>query len=221
MNRGQIRLRVIRALREQSVPVGWTEPEINRYIDDEYREIAEQTGAVVETVTIAVQPKTVFVPLPSNCLYPLAVKDVTSGYPIRPVHWTVIDGFDARWIDKFRGRPNWWAPFGLHEFIIWPAYSADSNIEMMMAAVPADFANDSELPNLPEEYHVGIMHKVVSRCIVKHAQDGPRIGRSLRHDKKAEESLSGLEDWTTERHENIHLANYGTPMSADAGLPAG
>lgn len=203
MNRGEIRSAVISHLRENATtPVRWTSAEIDRYIDDGYREMAEITGAVVRTDTLTIRAESHFYTLPTDCLYPISIQDAGQDEPIDPVHWLWIDGEDEIWIRTLRQRPEVYAAWGLDEIIFWPAYNADGTVRMTQAIIPGPLASDSATPDLPQEYHGGLVEYAIFRCLLKDA-DGQQLGRAQRHRAYYMEFLGGLDFWTGRRHPNI------------------
>ena len=214
MNLGQIRAKTLDFLREQSSPVGVTTQEIDRYINDGYVEIAETTQAVVEEIQIGIGAGEHFFTLPANSLAPLTFVDDTTGYPIRPVHWTFIDKRDFRWIRIARQRPRLYAAFGLKEIFFYPAYLADATLTMNHSVVPMDLfvtstlRADADVPNLPEQHHMALSHYANYRVLLKDA-DGPRLGRAMRQRGYYQNTLDGVSVWSVERHETLKTAVYG------------
>lgn len=199
-------------MREADTPVRWSVAELNRYIDDGYIDMSERTGAVVATRTINCPAQAHFIALDSDCLYPIAAKDVASDLPIDPVHWSFLDSVDDVWVRLAGPRPDFYAMFGLREFIIYPAYETAGTIEMILSVVPTGLATDSAEPDLPEEYHYGLVHYVHGRALAKdaHGDDaGPRFGRARRQLGFYQEALNGLGLWTFDRHKHIAKAVYG------------
>jgi hypothetical protein len=214
MDLGTIRQKTLDFLREQSTPVGVTSAEINRYINDGYVEIAETTQAVVEEIQLTVGGGEHFLALPGNSLAPLTFVDDTSGYPIRPVHWTWIDRRDFRWIRISRQRPRLYAAFGLKEIFFYPAYNSTSTVTMNHAVVPQSgfttdlLVNNTDIPELPEQHHMALSFYANYRALLKDA-DGPKLGRAMRQRKYYQNTLDGVGIWSVERHETLKTAVYG------------
>ena len=212
MNLGQIRNRVLDFLREQSSPTGITAAELNRYINDGYRDMSERTLSVVEETTISVPGETPFVTFPTNSLAPLTFVDQTSDMPILPVHWTWIDRRDKLFVRKTRSRPSLIAAFGLYEALIYPAYtSGGGTIVLTHAIMPTELSSDTDTPSLPEQHHMGLVYYASHRVLLKDA-DGPRLGRALRQKKYYEETVDGLEVWGLSRHENLRTNVYSNNL---------
>ena len=211
MNRGEIRSRIIEALREEETPVEVSTDELNEYIDDGYEEVAELTGAVVTDTVVSCPAKEHFIPLPANCLYPLAIIDTSSSRPIDLKHWTFIDRRDRVWIRSFRQRPYYAAAWSLTHLLVYPAYENAGSLTLTHAVIPGPLANDASVPDIPEQYHRGLQHYGHHRVLLKDA-DERRFGRSLRQRRYYLESLSDLSDWSGKRHEGIRQAIYGTKL---------
>jgi len=223
VNRGEIRTRVLQSLREDSSPLRrFSDDEVDLYIDDGYIDIAERTGVVVRTQVIDVPASQHFVPFPSDCMYPLAVKDAAAEWPIDPTTTDWIDRVDSLWIRRIRSRPWVYAAWGLKEFLIYPAYSVAGQISMTMAVIPETpaLSSDSSVPDLPEEYHQALVYYAYGQALLKDA-DGPRLGRAARQIKHYEEMLGDVEDYANERHEGIRTAVYGSPQRTPARLELG
>jgi len=221
LNRGEIRNRVLWSLREEAAPLRrFSDAELNLYIDDAYVDIAEKTGVVVETVNIAVGAGQHFVPLPANTLFPLAVKDLAADWPIDPTTWHWIDSVDRLWIRRTRARPWVYASWGLTHILLYPAYNVAGTINMMQAIVPVAFGQDSEEPDIPEEYHQALVHYAHHRALLKDA-DGPRLGRALRQLGYYREMLEDVRDYSNDRHEGIRTAVYGNRLRTPARLELG
>lgn len=211
MNRGQMRERVIADLDEQATPVNVTETEINDLLDDAYQELARVTGAVIADITLDTNAGDPFVKLPDDILRALAIIDVGTGRPIDLKHWTFIDKIDNRWIRRTRTRPWYAAAWGLKELLLFPSYSAPGQITISATQIPGPMTSDSDIPNLPRQYHRALVHYAVSEALTKDA-DGPRFGRALRRRRDYQETLGEIDFWADNRHENIHTAIYGTKL---------
>jgi hypothetical protein len=192
--------------------VGVTEAEVDRYVNDGYRDIAERTQAVVSTNTLTVEADSPYYTLPSNSLAPLTILDTASGYPIRPKHWTWIDKRDHLWVRKTRSRPSVFAAWDLHEVIFYPAYAAQSSITLVHAVIPdvTALSADSDVPDLPEQHHMSLVHFALWRSLSKDA-DGPQLGRAMRQRRDYDNVLGGIEVWALDRHQGIRTATYGEP----------
>lgn len=225
MTRAEIRSAVITTLRESATPVRWTLAELNRYLDDGYRDMAERTAAVVRTVNVTMSPGQNYVALPSvtessgtfTCIHPIAVKDLSTDYPLDPVNWTFVDELDATWIRVSAPRPYYYALWDWQTMLVYPHYGAAGTLVMTMACMPPGLAQDSDEPDFPEEYHDALTHYVVWRCLVKGAK-GPRFGRATRQLGYYSERLKGLGDWTDERHEGIFRSISGTALRVPSDL---
>lgn len=212
MTRGEIRARIITALHEASPsPVRWTADEINRFIDDGYQEMARETGAISETVTLAVQAQTPYLDLPANCLYPIMWRDLTSGLPIDQVSLDWIESEDQHWMRRAASRPDYVAPFDLRTAILFPTYNVASNLELTQAIIPAAITSDATEPLLPANYHRGLVFYGHYRALLKDAK-GLRLGRALRQLGFYREVRSGLGDWAGGRHAELLKAISGTPL---------
>jgi hypothetical protein len=211
MQRQEIRDAVLVSLREAPTPVRWSNTELNQYIQDGYVEMAERTGAVVATRTISCPPNAHFIQLPSDTLYPIACKDVGTGLPVDPVHWSFLDSVDDVWIRLSSTRPDMYAMFGLREIILYPAFQTTSDLELILAIVPAELGDPDE-PDLPEEYHYGLVHYAHARSLLKDAhgdEAGIRLGRAKRQIRLYKEAMSGLGTWSFDRQKHITKAIYG------------
>jgi len=211
VTRGEIRDVAIGALRESAIPVRWSEAELNHYIDDGYIEMAETTGAVVATRNLSANTQNHFVSLPLDCNFVIAAKDQADGLPIDPVHWGFVDEVDNKWIRVSSTRPDFFAMFGLRELILYPAYDSARTIEAILSIIPDPLGENDE-PDLPQEYHYGLVHYCHARAIIKDAhgdETGPRIGRHRRQERFYREAMSGLGHWTFDRHKHIFMATYG------------
>lgn len=216
MNRGAIRAAVIASLREANPPVRWTIAELNEYLDDGYRDLAERTAAVVRTFTLSLQPGQNYVTLPSvtdaagtfDVIHPLAVKDVATDLPLDPVAWSFFDDQDRIWIRTSEQRPRFYAFWDWHTMLVYPHYGAAGTLSVIAAMMPRGFVDDNSEPEVPGEYHDALIHYGIWRCLLKGAK-GPRFGRSNVQLRNFSERLIGLGDWTNERHEGIFKAIYG------------
>jgi len=211
MNRGEIRTSIIESLREEAEPVGVTTSELNEYIDDGYEEMAEYTGAVVRDAVVSCPPNEHFIALPSDCLYPIAVRDTATGYPIDLKHWTWIDRVNNHWIRISRTRPWYVAAWGLTHLLLFPAYDVAGSITITQAVTPGVLASDGAVPDLPPQHHRGLVHYGHHRSLLKDA-DLDRFKRSQRQQRYFMESLGDLDDWSGKRHEGIRFAVYGTKL---------
>ena len=158
MNRGQIRDKVLTHLREDpDAPVRWTLSEVNRYLDDGYREMAELTGAETRTDIITVQANNNFYTLDSDVLYPIAIQDILREKPMDPVHWTFIDEIDGIWIRTRRTTADLYAAWGGAELLIYPAPPENRDLTLYSAIIPAGLPADASEPSFPAQYHVGLV----------------------------------------------------------------
>lgn len=220
MNRSAIRGAVITTLRESATPVRWALAELNRYIDDGYRDLAERTQAVVRTDTLTVSPSQNYLVLPTDCLFPICAKDVASDLPIDPVHWSFFDNQDRVWIRTSGTRPRFFSLWDWRTLLLYPHYPAGGgSIALTMSIMPTGLTSDGDAPAVPEEYHDALVHYATWRCLVKGAK-GARFGRANRQLGFYSERLQGLGIWTQERHEGIFTAIYGQSarVPTDLGL---
>jgi len=210
MNRSTIRQNVLEHLREDpSNPVRWSVGEVNRYIDDGYQEVVERTGAVVDTTVLTAAGNNPYVTLPENTLYPIALKDVTTDMPIDPVHWKVIDNEDSQWVGRVTPtRPDLFAPWGLFEIILFPAYANESTVSLIHAIDPGPLASDSAEPDIPTQFHYSLVEYAIWRCMIKDA-DQERLQRAQMHFQHFEEKMGGVTRWTKDRNRGIFSAIYG------------
>jgi hypothetical protein len=211
MNRGQIRERVITDINESSPPVSVLTEELNEYIDDAYQEVARVTGAVVTDVTLDCGAGNPYVKLPDNMLRPLAIIDVGNGRPIDLKHWTFVDKVDAQFIRRSRTSPWFACAWGFKELLLYPSYSAAGQITITGTIIPAAMTSDSDVPDIPEQYHRGLAYYAAHHALIKDA-DGPRFGRALRKLRDYRDALGEIDLWADSRHENIHMAVYGTKL---------
>lgn len=200
MTRGEIRTRVIKALREdQASPGGWTVEELNSYIDDGYGLIAEAAKSVVRTDTLPVQANSHFLALPADCIQVFELKDLATDFPIDPVEDSWIDERDEEWIRRIAQRPRYAAPFGLEELILYPAYDAAGSIVMTMAVYPDAISSDGFTPDIPEEYHHALVDYARHRALVRDARTPELIERAMSHYRRFEATLQGAEGWAQSR----------------------
>ena len=215
MNRGQIRSAVADALRNTSY-VRWTSAEIDLYIDDGYREIANRTGCVVATSNLTCEAGEHFVDLPDATLYPIAFRDITTGLPVGMCHWTLIDTDDNFFMRKERNRTERVAAWGLKKLLLSQAYSVQSSLEMMAAVSPVTgLASDGTEPDLPQQHHQALVDYAHYRALIKDA-DGPRLGRALRQYGYYLEKVEALTEWAEARHEGIAQAMYGNWLRTES-----
>lgn len=209
MNRGEIRQAVISALNEQDGSAQWPVPEIDRYIDDWYREMAEMTDSVVTTVSIVCPAKAFFIDLPANVLSPFAARDLASGLPIDPVHWTYIDQkLDKTWRrSPGQTRPDCFAAWGLHKILLFPPYASGGTIQVDACAIES-LASDGVSPAIPLQHHDGGVEYVIAQCLEKNA-DEQRMGRARRRMGEFGKSIEALKEWGVSRNAGIAAANYG------------
>lgn len=225
MNRGQIRARALEFLREStSDPVRWTINEVNRYIYDGYTFMAELSGAITRTDTLTANKEQVYVSLPQDVLFPIALKDVTSDFPIDPVNYNLLDKTDPDWTKRSDTRPTAFAAFGLYEICLYPAYNANAQtMSLISAIVPADFTSDTDEPNLPEEHHETLLEYVKWRTLLRKCFDKESEGLATEHKHRFFQMLGPLKTWGNTRHEGIATAIYGerlrsVPTAARARL---
>lgn len=208
MNRGTIRAQVQTALRE-TLGVRYTSEELDEYIDDGYRDVANRTGCLVATVNLSCPARQPLVDLPADCLYPIAFRDVATGQPVDACHWNFIDGEDQFFIRAVGTYPELAAAWGLKKLLLYPAYQALGSLEMSYARSPVDgFAGDGSSPEYPDGFHVGLVHYAHFRALVRDA-DERRLYRALRQKKAHEEVVKQIEEWTESRHEGVLSAIYG------------
>ena len=200
MNRGEIRTRVIKALREDLVnPSGWTEVELNSYIDDGYGMVAEAIKSVIRVDDIPVPAFTHFLALPGDCIQIFEMKDQATEFPIDPVEDSWIDERDEEWIRRLGQRPRFAAPFGLEELILYPAYDAPGIITITMAVYPAAIGSDGFVPDIPEEYHHALIDYARHRALVRDARTPEMMERAMGHYRRFAETLRGAEGWAQTR----------------------
>lgn len=208
MTKQEIRAAIIRHLRESTTPVRWTATEIDHYIDDGYRDLAERTGAIVGERLLVCGSGVHFISLPRDILFPIAIVDDATGEAVDPVHWTYIEDMDSDWLEKNASRPQVFAAFGLFELSLYPAYGATGTLRGTFAICPETLALDTDEPDLPPEYHAALVHYGSYRCLLKNA-DGPRLGRALRQLGYFNDYVEGLDTWADGRHEGILMSIYG------------
>jgi len=212
-----IRSLVYSHLKETDPPVGVTEAEVNRYVNDGYRDLAEKTLFAVEEIDLTVNAYENFIELPSNSLAPLTFTDKATGRPIDLVHWEWIDKRDRFWVRKGRSRPSVVAAFGLSELVIWPHYLTQSQITMNHSIVPDELVNDTDEPEFPEQHHMALVY-YATYCALRKDADGEQLGRSMKQHKRYLFSRDGLEVWTLDRHANIRMAIYGNVLRTPGGI---
>lgn len=198
MDRATIRQRVVKALRDDDSNIGWTVDELNRYIEDGYKELAALTKAIVDTRDIYVGPDEHFLTLPDDCVQVFETKDKDTEYPIDQVHWDFIDSRDWVWIRNSASRPWLIAPWALHEAIIYPAYAAGGTVTMTMAILPGALADVDE-PDIPDEYHRSLIFYATWRAVMRGVTSQERMERAMYHFRRYSQSLGGLDEWTDKR----------------------
>jgi hypothetical protein len=218
MNRGQIRSAVAEALRSTGF-VRWTSVELDEYIDDGYRMIANRTGCVAATTTLTTTPNNHYIDLPRETLYPIAFRDLGTGLPIDPVHWSFIDR-NPFWARKTSTRAEIVAAWGLKRLLLDAAYTVVASIEMMHTVSPiTGLGSDGAVPSFPQQFHVALVDYAHFRALLKDA-DQMRLGRALRQYGYCEDKITDLEEWAINRNEGVAQAMYGERFRT-AGLPGG
>jgi len=228
VTRGEIRAAIISTLREAATPVRWTLDELDQYLDDGYRDMAERTAAVVRTFSMFLQPGQNYADFPSftdgsgtfDVLHPLAVKDASTDLPLDPVHWSFIDSQDRIWTRTSESRPRFYAFWDWQTLLVYPHYGAIGQLLIIAAMMPRGFVDDNSVPEVPEQYHDALIHYGAWRCLLKGAK-GARYGRSAVQLRNYSERLIGLGDWTQERHEGIFTAIYGQKLRVPADVWGG
>lgn len=213
MTKGESRARVVRELREEATPVYWTGDEIDAYYDAGLDSLLE-TGAIVERTVIGVTPGQRFVDLPGHAIQALAAREIgtpTSPRPIRFEHWKTIDQFDAYFERTESFAPDLGASFGLGTLVFWPGFAEAGVLEIMFSAVYANPLAAGDTPNIPVEYHEGLVDYQLARCLVKDCVSGDQLGRAQRHMKAFNEIKGGLRHYAEKRHISINRSIYGPP----------
>lgn len=211
MNRGELRLAAQKRIRDTD-GIRTTETEINHYIDDGYNDLAERSGAVTRTTNLTCPPGEHYIALPSDCLYPIVLRDVTTGDPIDFVDWPYIDKHDRVFIRRVGQKPHVAAMWGLGELLIYKAYQDGGTMEIIMAVVPSAFTADNQEPDLPEQHHQALIHYVHGRVLLKDAHGdlaGPRLGKAKRQMATYQALAGGLEKWAMDRHGVMRITTYG------------
>ena len=201
MNRQEIRL-AVQARIDDTDGVRTTEPELNRYIEDGYTDLAERTGAVVRTVNLALSPTQRFVATPTNMLYPLLMRDLASGLPIDFEDWTFLDKLDFRFVRRTAQRPEIVASWGLGEFLLSSAYGGSGgSVEVIYAAIPGPLADNAE-PELPVQYHEALVHYTHARTLLKDAHGDiaqKRIGKAKGQFSEYYGLANSIQRWNFDR----------------------
>ena len=210
MTRGELRLAVQQRIAD-TAGVRATVEELNRYIDDGYQDLAETTGAVVRTDTLACPEGEHYVALPEDCLYPIVAREMSAGQPLDFVDWPLIDKKDTQFIRRTSSYPQVVAMWGLSELLLYPAFSTASTIEITMAIIPGPLG-ESDSPDIPLQHHQALIHYAHGRVLLKDAHGdvaGPRLGRAKRQ-MSFYRALSGaLDKWAIDRHGTMKMAIYG------------
>ncbi|HZL96739.1 MAG TPA: hypothetical protein VFB99_24000 [Vicinamibacterales bacterium] len=205
MNRGEIRAALISSLREESSPVGFTEAELNAYIDDTYSEVAVRTRAVTDDRTLSCPQDQQIIELPTDTVEVLGLIDDDTDQQIDHVDWVFINDRDTTFARKSSERPYFAAGWGLGHMLIYPAYDRNATMTATLAVDPGPLANDAAVPRIPPEMHVGLVRGAHHRALLKDA-DARRLRAAMEQLRKFEEIVGDVDLWTNKRMDRIKLA---------------
>jgi hypothetical protein len=136
------------------------------------------TLALETTATFELQPATTFYHMQDtflDWLLPLRVYNASGGN-LRPARLEDLDCLDAQWVSR-PGAPSRYASMGFDFFAAYPQPAALTIVNVTYARAPVALLGDSDVPEIPEEFHPDLADYGVYRLRVR--EGGQEFEKSL------------------------------------------
>lgn len=176
-----MRSRVGQRLNESGGPVFYTAAEINAALNEAQRFFVLLTLGLEVTATWTVSAATAFthmLTIFADWICPLRITDA-NGAKVRPATLTDLASLDPGWRTS-PGAPVRYASLGADLLGIYqqPAGSGTA-LEVTYARAPVALAADSDVPEVPAEFHPRLVDYGIYRC--RHVEGGQEFEKSLKY----------------------------------------
>lgn len=169
MNRKQLREAARDRLDDWAEPPGWSDAELNSWIDEAIREASLRTGLNTETVLVTTPADVGALPLPERIAYIHAVRwqpnPLSSPNQSRPLMRVSRQEMDMRWSDwrTASGDPVRYAVKG-RSFLISPKPTTAGELEVYADVYPPALERDSDEPDINPILHRSLLEWVIYRA---------------------------------------------------------
>lgn len=148
------RLEVKTRLNEVSNDGLWSTPELNGYINRAQLRVVMDTRILQRDIPINVTANVSFYSLPPDSLTPLWMYGPALWGSLRlfPTFLLSLDkqyGGMYQWEKDSDNQSNAFVPFSYNEFILWPAPSSVTTVNLHDVPVPTALVNDTDTTSLP------------------------------------------------------------------------
>ena len=111
----------------------------------------------------------------ADMIVPLRIMDAT-GAKIRPVRLDDLAALDSQW-PAVAGAPKRYARLGADLLAIYPQPTAATIIQVTYARSPATLAADTDVPEIPVEYHPELVNYAINR--LRQVEGAEQLARTM------------------------------------------
>lgn len=214
MNKGQLRARWRRDVKDLSRPYLWSDDDFDDWIAEAEREAARRAFLLVDSTSDAAQLELSAGDIgcaldPSVIFVRRAV--LSSGKPLTPRVARAMDEEVPGWENAMPSVPIVFIPDWQSRYLrFWPPTKAAQTVNLTVIRLPAvslaEVADEDE-PEIPEADHIHLLDWVKFRCYDVQDSDGYDPAKSAKHEKKFierfGESTSIGEHWALEQYYDV------------------
>lgn len=176
MNLQQLRGATRDRLDDWAQPFGWSDAEINAWINEAVQEASLRAGLNVEVVSVATRPNIAKLQLPDVLAFIHEVRWIATPIDLMS-RWRVLARFNQRalvsdWTDNpiIVGDPARYTVEGRY-FWLYPMPEVAGRLEFRANVYPPPLERDSDEPDLPPALHRHLLEWVIYRAGQKRDED--------------------------------------------------
>jgi hypothetical protein len=211
MNLGDLRSRVRdRLAGDQEEDLRYTDDLVDEFLNDGNRDMAVRTGVFVDDTTITLRPNKWRYALPNNCVQ---VREVymtdAPNRPIQPITVQDLDRDFYKWRSVTDTEPYHYFIFpGLRKIAFHPVPStydvAAVTVIYDRAPGATSLVNRAAKPDIPEQFHEGLVSYAVARFLLLGARTEDRINLARRYMAHYEQILKDCRVWRNAHQDRTH-----------------
>lgn len=168
MNRAELRAAARQRLNDLVEGYGWSDAELNGWINEAVREAAIRAGLLSAAVTVALVGGQAEYPLDSAISYVLSARLAAGGLLMRTARAT-LDAHCADWMAT-TGTPTQFFIEG-RTLTVWPTPAAAATVLLQTHQYPAALTTDQHSPSLEDHEHLFLVEWVIYRAGQKRDMD--------------------------------------------------
>jgi len=164
----EIRAAVYRKLDSDSSSLRFPSATIDQFINDGYAYMATRSFCLMATDTLTPVEGQFIYDLPTDCVRVMRVFRSDSAEMIWPVDLQRLDHKWPNWEKTTGDRFQWYFMLGLDRIVLGPKFGTvgSQTYSILYAQAPADLSADSDVPEIPREYHEDLQDYAVGRALI-------------------------------------------------------